>query len=69
MRNESAIADTKGQIALLSARIGEVRKEVGLCDDIMARSVGMKDKMAKVAEQKQTQNIDRRERTRHEPFR
>ena len=69
MKNGVAIADTKAQIALLSARIGEVRKEVGLCDDIMARSVGMKDKMAKVAEQKQTQNIDRRERTRHEPFR
>ncbi len=36
MKNGVAIADTKAQIALLSARISEVRKEVGLCDDIMA---------------------------------
>jgi hypothetical protein len=68
MKNGLAIADTKGQIALLSARIGEVRKEVGLCDDIATRSVSMKEKMQKMA-QEQNKNIYRREKKRNEPFR
>ncbi len=69
MKDGAAIADTKGQIALLSARIGALRKEVGLCDDIMARSVGMKEKMQKVAQEQQNQNLNRKEKTRYEPFR
>ncbi len=68
MKDGAAIKDTKGQIALLSTRIGALRKEVGLCDDIAARSV-RKDKMAKVAQEQQNQNLNRKEKTRHEPFR
>lgn len=68
MKNEPDIAGTKGQIALLSARIGEIRKEVALCDDIALRSLAIKDKMAKVREN-EAQKTDRKERNRHEPFR
>ncbi len=72
MKDESGIKDTKGQIALLSLRIRELRKEVGLCDDIAVRSKQIAEKKEAVRQeqqQKQKQNIDRKERNRHEPFR
>ena len=72
MKGESGIKDTKGQIVLLTIRIRELRKEVGLCDDIAVRSKQIAEKKEAVRQeqqQKQKQNIDRKERNRHEPFR
>ncbi|MCL1789727.1 MAG: M23 family metallopeptidase, partial [Oscillospiraceae bacterium] len=41
----TAQSEIKNKITNLSARLGELRKEVGLCNDITARSVDMKAKM------------------------
>ena len=67
-KDEATVSEAKGQIALLSARMSEVRKEVVLCDDIAARSQQFKEKIEKVR-QEQIQNQDRKEKNRHEPFR
>jgi len=67
-KGEAAVAEVKAQIALLSARIKEVRKEVALCDDIAARSQQIQDKMSKVR-QEQNQNLDRKEKNWYDKFR
>jgi hypothetical protein len=71
-KDEATVAEVKGQISLLSIRVGELRKEVVLCDDIAARSQEIKEKMAKVRQeqnQPQTQNQDRKEKNRYEHIR
>lgn len=68
MKNEPDIIKTKKQIAILSGRLGTVRKEVVLCDDIATRSLAIKEKIARVR-QEETQKTERKEKNRHEPFR
>ena len=75
-KDEATVTGVKAQISLLSARMGEIRKEVVLCDDIAARSQQIKEKTAKVrsaildgTDKEQTQNQQREEKTRYEPFR
>jgi hypothetical protein len=69
-KDEPTVTEVKGQIALLSTRMGEIRKEVVLCDDIAARSQQFKEKIQTVRqEQNQTQNQDRKERTQYDKFR
>jgi hypothetical protein len=38
-------SEVKAKISALTKRLGELRKEVGLCDDIAARNVEMKGKI------------------------
>ncbi|MCL2818043.1 MAG: relaxase/mobilization nuclease, partial [Clostridiales bacterium] len=56
----------KAEIAGLSAQIGELRKEVKLCKDIETRSVEMRDKIHRAAEDKKSKG---KERKQHEQFR
>jgi hypothetical protein len=67
-KDEATVTEVKRQISVLSTRIGEIRKEVGLCDDIAARSQQIKDKMTTVR-QEQTRQIEGKEKNRHEQFR
>jgi hypothetical protein len=66
VRDEDKLVALKSDIATLSTRIGELRKEVRLCEDIETRSVDMKEKIHKAAEDNKTHG---KEMTKHEPFR
>jgi len=67
IRDEEKLAAVKAQIAELSEKIGVLRREVKLCEDIETRSADMKDKLRKAAEdQEKTQG---KEMDKHEPFR
>jgi hypothetical protein len=69
-KDEAAVTEVKTQISLLSARMGEIRKEVTLCGDIADRSQQIKDKTARVRqEQQQNQQTKGKEKNRYEPFR
>jgi hypothetical protein len=65
-KDEATVTEIKKDISSLSARMSDIRKEVVLCGDIAVRSRQIKDKMS---EQKQTKNLNRKERNRYEPFR
>jgi len=67
-KDEKSVDITKRQLALLSSRMKEIRKEVALCDDIFARSQQIKDKMSKVR-QEQNQNLNGKEKNQHDRFR
>jgi hypothetical protein len=67
-KDEKTVAETKAQIALLSARMGEIRREVRLCDDIAARSEQFKEKIRQ-ARQEQEQKIEERGKSRYDKFR
>ncbi len=67
IRDEEKLAAVKAQISELSEKIGELRREVRLCEDIEKRSADMKDKLRRAAEdQEKTQG---KEMDKHEPFR
>jgi hypothetical protein len=69
-KDTAAVTEVKGQISLLSTRMSEIRKEVGLCGDIADRSLQIKEKMARVRqEQQQNQNKSREEKNRYDKFR
>ena len=59
---------TKAEIAALSKHIGELRGEAKLCGDIERRSLEMKDKLRN-ARETESDNADRKERTKNEPRR
>ena len=67
-KDTATVMEVKEQISLLSTRMGEVRKEVVLCDDIAARTQQIKDKTEKVR-QEQILNQDRKEKNRYDQFR
>ncbi|MDD4474265.1 MAG: relaxase/mobilization nuclease domain-containing protein [Eubacteriales bacterium] len=67
-KDTATVTEVKEQISLLSTRMGEVRKEVVLCDDIAARTQQIKDKTEKVR-QEQILNQDRKEKNRYDQFR
>jgi predicted nucleic acid-binding Zn-ribbon protein len=66
IRDENKLVIVKTQISELSEKIGALRKEVRLCDDIETRSADMKSKLRKAAKE---QKSERKENTIHEPFR
>ncbi len=66
VKGEDALAALKSEIAALSAQIGELRREVRLCENIETRSVEMKDKLHRAREDAKSKS---KEMTRHEPFR
>ncbi len=65
VKDEDALA-LKSEIAALSAQIGELRREVRLCENIETRSVEMKDKLHRAREDVK---LKPKEMTRHEPLR
>ncbi len=62
---DDALAAIKTEIAALSTKIGELRKEVVLCEDIESRSAVMKEKIRKAAEDNKPMG---KEVKKHEPF-
>ncbi|MCI8569747.1 MAG: relaxase/mobilization nuclease domain-containing protein [Bacilli bacterium] len=58
-------SEVKAEISCLTQRIGELRKEVGLCDGIAARSGVVKEKLQKVRQE----NIQQKEGRSHEHIR
>jgi len=62
-----AKTEIKGKISILTAALGQARKEAALCDDIARRTEQIKEKIQKTRENQP--NLDRKERNRHEPFR
>lgn len=66
IKGEDKLVEAKGGIAALSTKIGELRKEVRLCEDIESRSAVMKEKIRKAAEDSKPKE---REVRKHEPFR
>ena len=56
IRDEDALAAVKTDIAALSKQIGELRKEVRLCEDIETRSADMKEKIRRAAEEQEKSN-------------
>ena len=66
VRDTDRLAAVKGEIAALSERIGELRKEVRLCEDVERRSVEMRDKLRRAREAEKSEG---KERTRNDPIR
>jgi hypothetical protein len=66
IRGEDKLAAAKVEIAALSSQIGELRREVRLCEDIEKRSADMRDKLRRAAEDQKSQ---REEDKGHEQFR
>jgi hypothetical protein len=64
---EDKLAATKTEIADLSTRISELRREVRLCDDIQSRSAVMKGKLSKAA--KEQEKPQGKENSRHDTIR
>ncbi len=65
VRDEEKLS-VKADIAALSTKISELRKDVRLCEDIETRSVDMKEKIRRVAKDEKNKG---KEVSRHEPFR
>jgi polyhydroxyalkanoate synthesis regulator phasin len=66
IRDEDKLAAVKSEITALSGQITELRKEVRSCEDIEKRSVDMKDKLHRAAEE---QKSDGKESKQHDKFR
>ena len=66
IKDEGALAEAKAEIAALSGQLGELRREVRLCDDIETRSTEIKDKLRRAREDEEPKV---KERTSHELFR
>lgn len=66
IRDEDALAAVKTEIAALSKQIGELRKEVRLCEDIETRSADMKEKIRRAAEEQKSVG---KENKQHDKFR
>lgn len=67
IQDEEKSAAVKSEIAALSVKIGELRREVKLCEDIEMRSGVMRDKIRRAQEDEQKSNV--KEMKPHEPFR
>jgi predicted nucleic acid-binding Zn-ribbon protein len=66
IRDGDKLAAIKTEIAGLSTKISELRKEVRLCEDIEKRSAEMKDKIRIAAEEQKSTG---KESKQHESFR
>jgi len=67
IRDEDKLAAVKTEIAALSEKIGELRREVRLCEDIENRSADMKEKIHRAAEEQD--KSQGKELNKNEPFR
>ena len=67
IQDEEKSAAVKSEIAALSMKIGELRREVRLCEDIEMRSGVMRDKIRRAQEDEQKSNV--KEMKPHEPLR
>ena len=67
--NTKKLAAVKAEIATVSKNIGELRREVKLCEDIETRSGVMRDKIRKAKSEKLEEKSQRKERTSYEQFR
>jgi hypothetical protein len=67
IQDEEKSAAVKSEIAALSMKIGELRREVKLCEDIEMRSGVMRDKIRRAQEDEQKSNV--KEMKPHEPLR
>lgn len=67
IRDEEKLAAVKTEISALSGKIGELRKEVRLCEDIAVRSADMKQKIRRAAEEQDKSNG--KELNSHDQFR
>jgi len=65
-QDEAKLFEVKGEISTTSKRLGVLRKEVKLCDDIAVRSGVIKEKLQKVRED---ENSERKEMMKHEQLR
>jgi hypothetical protein len=68
VQGDEKMVAMKTGIAALSVKIGELRKEVRLCEDIERRSAQMETKIH-TADEEQNQKSIRKEKERHESFR
>jgi len=64
IRDEDKLAAVKSEIAALSGQIGELRREVRLCEGIEKRSAEMRGKIRRAAEEEKSRDKGVRE---HEP--
>jgi len=72
IQDEDKLAAIKTEIATLSDKIGTLRREVRLCEDIEKRSAEMKEKIHRAAESDNNRFDEKskgKELTKHEPFR
>ncbi len=67
IQSEEKLAAVKSEIAALSMKIGELRREVKLCEDIEMRSGVMRDKIRRAQEDEQKSTV--KEMKPHEPLR
>lgn len=51
VKDDEKLSEIKVEISNLTKQIGELRKEVGLCDGIAARSGAMKEKLETVQQE------------------
>ncbi len=66
IKDEGAAVSLKTEIAALSEKIGGLRREVRLCEDIETRSGVMRDNLRRAREDEESK---KKEMTRNEPFR
>jgi hypothetical protein len=69
IKDEDRLAAVKSEIAALSVAIGELRREVGLCEDIETRSGVIKDKLRQAREAELAEKSKSKEVRTDEPFR
>ena len=65
LKDSGQQSEVKAEISHFTQQIGELRKEVGLCDGIAARSGVVKEKLQKVRQE----NIQQKEGRSHEHIR
>ena len=69
LRTQAVLADSqqqteiKAEIAVLTGKLKELRREVKLCSDIAARSVRIKEKIKAVREDEKSQRKENRDRS------
>lgn len=66
IKDDEKLSSVKSEITVLSDKLGDLRREVRLCEDIERRSVEMKDKLRQAHEDEKSTG---KERTSHESFR
>ena len=59
IKNDEKLSGLKEEISSLTGQIGELRKEIGLCDGIAARSGVVKEKLGKVRQEKIQEKEDK----------
>lgn len=66
IKDSERLTEVKGEISNLTKQIGDLRKEVALCDGIAARSGVVKEKLETVRQEEKQENKERGHTTRKE---